>query len=140
MLKNLLVPGLVVVLGLAGCAGPSNPEAEDAAVAGAKNWLAFVDAEEYEQSWNEASELFKAAVPRDQWLQSMVAIRKPLGKNTGRRVKVKRYRTTMPGAPDGEYVVIQFRSSFQNKQSAVETVTPMKDPNGQWRVSGYFIK
>ena len=24
--------------------------------------------------------------------------------------------------------------------SAVETVTPMKDPDGEWRVSGYFIK
>ena len=23
---------------------------------------------------------------------------------------------------------------------AVETITPMLDPDGQWRVSGYFIK
>jgi hypothetical protein len=28
----------------------------------------------------------------------------------------------------------------KNKRSAVETITPMRDPDGQWRVSGYFIK
>jgi len=48
--------------------------------------------------------------------------------------------TSMPGAPDGEYVVIQFESSFANKKSAVETVTPMKGEDGVWRVSGYYIK
>lgn len=48
--------------------------------------------------------------------------------------------TQLPGAPDGEYAVIQFETSFANKKSAIETVTPMKDPDGKWRVSGYFIK
>ncbi len=46
----------------------------------------------------------------------------------------------MPGAPDGEYVVIQYDSSFEHKQAAVETVTPMLDKDGKWRVSGYYIK
>ncbi|MGA9534411.1 MAG: DUF4019 domain-containing protein [Desulfobacterales bacterium] len=27
-----------------------------------------------------------------------------------------------------------------NKTSAVETITPMLDKDGQWRVSGYYIK
>jgi hypothetical protein len=50
------------------------------------------------------------------------------------------YATELPGAPDGEYVVIQFAASFKAKKSAVETVTPMKDEDGSWRVSGYYIK
>jgi hypothetical protein len=29
---------------------------------------------------------------------------------------------------------------FENKAAAVETVTPMADPDGAWRVSGYFIR
>jgi hypothetical protein len=45
----------------------------------------------------------------------------------------------LPGAPDGEYVVIQFESSFEKKKSAVETVTPMLEKDGKWRVSGYYI-
>jgi hypothetical protein len=48
--------------------------------------------------------------------------------------------TTMPGAPDGEYVVIQYQTTFEHKNSAVETVTPMLDNDGQWRVSGYYIR
>jgi hypothetical protein len=35
---------------------------------------------------------------------------------------------------------VQFDTSFERKSAAVETVTPMIDPDGRWRVSGYFIK
>ena len=57
-----------------------------------------------------------------------------------RTLKSKQYATELPGAPDGRYVVIQFETSFANKRSAVETVTPMKQDDGTWRVSGYFVK
>jgi hypothetical protein len=63
-----------------------------------------------------------------------------LGKLLSRKLKSATYKTTMPGAPDGEYVVIQYDSSFEHKQAAVETVTPMLDKDGKWRVSGYYIK
>ena len=70
----------------------------------------------------------------------MEAVRKPLGQTVSRSLKSKQYQTVLPGAPDGEYVVIQFNTSFEHKRSAVETVTPMKDKDGKWRVSGYYIK
>ena len=83
---------------------------------------------------------FKGVVSQQQWLQSMESIRKPLGQNLSRELQSKQYHTSLPGAPDGEYVVIQFASSFSNKKSAIETVTPMLDTDGKWRVSGYYIK
>jgi hypothetical protein len=46
----------------------------------------------------------------------------------------------LPGAPEGRYVVIQYETVFENKASAVETITPMLDPDGAWRVSGYLIR
>ena len=70
----------------------------------------------------------------------MQAARKPLGKLILRKVQTKIYKTALPGAPDGEYVVIQFETSFENKKTAIETVTPMMDKDGKWRVSGYYIK
>ena len=70
----------------------------------------------------------------------MNAYRKPLGKIITRKVESKHYTTSLPGAPDGEYVVIQCKTSFTNKKSATETITPMKDKDGKWRVSGYYIK
>ena len=68
------------------------------------------------------------------------ATRDPLGKTTSRKLKSASYTKTLPGAPDGDYVVIQYETSFENKQSSIETVTPMLDKDGKWRVSGYYIK
>ena len=113
---------------------------EAAAISAAEKWLATVDAGEYSSSWKEAAELFRNAVKPEQWEQSMQAARKPLGKLILRKVQTKIYKTALPGAPDGEYVVIQFETSFENKKTAIETVTPMMDKDGKWRVSGYYIK
>jgi hypothetical protein len=57
-----------------------------------------------------------------------------------RRLISARYATSLPGAPDGEYVVIQYKTRFANKKNAIETVTPMKQRSGHWRVSGYYIR
>ncbi len=68
------------------------------------------------------------------------ASREPLGGLRSRRIDSATYATTLPGAPDGEYVVILYESSFENKRSAVETVTVTLDSDGTWRVSGYFVR
>ena len=87
-----------------------------------------------------AAELFKKAVRKEQWQQQLEAIRASIGPVKSRRVETAEYRTALPGAPDGEYVVIQFSSSFENKKTAGETVTPMLSDDGVWRVSGYYIR
>ena len=110
------------------------------ALSSAETWLSLVDEGKYADSWNEAAGYFKGAVKQKQWQEMLKAVRKPLGKVISREVKSKSYHTSLPGAPDGEYVVIQFDTSFESKKSAIETVTPMKDKDGKWRVSGYFIK
>jgi hypothetical protein len=117
---------------------PVGPEQH--AVMSAEAWLDLVDDGDYERSWETAADYFKQAVTKDQWEQSLQAVRSPLGDVISREVISTTYATELPGAPDGEYVVIQFAASFKAKKSAVETVTPMKDEDGSWRVSGYYIK
>jgi len=112
----------------------------DAAIEAAESWLKLIDEDKYSESWEQAAEFFKKYVSREQWKNSLDMARKPLGKTILRKVINSTYTTTLPGAPDGRYVVIQFESSFENKQNAVETVTPMLDSESRWRVSGYFIK
>jgi len=114
--------------------------AEEAAVAASQTWLALVDQGNYSGSWEEAAEYFRAAVTVEQWQRSMRAFRESLGRVVSRKLKSKHYTKTLPGAPDGEYVVIQYETSFENKKSAIETITPMLDKDGKWRVSGYYIK
>jgi hypothetical protein len=132
----VLVPSAAVAVENDG----KHAEAEKKAVAAAAAWLAQVDQDQYAESWESAAAYFKNAVAKDAWLKSISAVRKPLGKLKSRQLKSQDYRTSLPGAPDGQYVIIQFDTSFDNKKSAVETVTPMLDKDGTWRVSGYFVK
>lgn len=120
--------------------GADESEKEKAAVSAAENWLSLVDQGKYADSWTQAAEYFKQAVSQNQWEQSLEAARKPLGQLVSRQVQSAVYKKSLPGAPDGEYVVISFETSFSNKKSATETVTPMLEKDGHWRVSGYFIK
>lgn len=113
---------------------------ESLATAASKAWLALVDKGLYSKSWEEASQYFKTAVTQEKWKESMGAFRAPLGKLLSRKVKSTQYAKTLPGAPDGEYVVIQYETSFEKKASAIETVTPMLDKDGKWRVTGYYIR
>jgi hypothetical protein len=140
MKGRVLVAVVIAVILLAGISWATNAQKEKEAVSAARNWLNLVDAGEYSKRWQEAAGYFKNAVQQDQWEQMIKSVRMPLGKMISRKLKTSVYKTTLPGAPDGQYVVIQFETSFQNKESAIETVTPMFDKDGRWRVSGYYIK
>jgi len=118
----------------------ADQDKEKAAVGASKAWLKLVDEGKYPESWDEAAQYFKNAITREQWKTSLESVRSPLGKVLSRNLKSKQYTKTLPGAPDGEYVVIQYETSFKNKQHAIETITPMLDKDGKWRVSGYYIK
>ena len=112
----------------------------DEAVKVAEGWLGLVDSGDYIASWDRAAEYFKNAIGCEDWKKSLHAHRKPLGECLSRKLTSSKYATSLPGAPDGEYVVIQFQTSFSRKKESVETITPMKEKDDQWRVSGYFIK
>ena len=118
---------------------PETAAPEAAAEEVAQAWLALVDAGAYGQSWDTAAGYLRNAISRDQWERSMDAYRRPLGGVVSRVLRSGTYMTALPGAPDGHYVVLQFGTSFENKRSGVETVTPMLDQDGRWRVSGYYI-
>jgi hypothetical protein len=146
--KSIALIIFVLFLSLVGCSTTTTktkPEkdtiaAESEAIASAKAWLSLVDNQQYGESWEQAAQLFKGAINKQQWIQTIQAGRRPLGKSISRELKSKRYMKDMPGAPSGEYVIIEFNASFENKKSAIETITPMLDKDGKWRVSGYFMR
>jgi len=113
---------------------------EAAAEAAARVWLGLVDAGDYAESWVTGAEYFRNSVAQSDWVSSVARVRGSLGGLKSRRLVAAKYARSLPGAPDGEYVVIQFATSFEKKAEAIETVTPMKDRDGRWRVSGYYIR
>ena len=141
--KNKVIIAIAVLGLLAmGCSKKERASGEgtDEGIAAGNSWLAVVDAERYDESWERACAFFKGVVPKDQWVTQVTGVRGPLGSVLSREVASAEYTTKLPGAPDGEYVVIQYRTKFENKASAIETVTPMRDPDGVYRVSGYYIR
>lgn len=140
MLKNLLIILCLSLVLLVNTACEDHQEKKEPAILAAESWLHLVDEEKYAESWDEASKYFRDSVSKEKWEQMVSAVRKPLGKVISRKLKNSSYKTALPGAPDGEYVVIQFNTSFENKKSSVETITPMLGKDNKWRVSGYYIK
>jgi opacity protein-like surface antigen len=127
---------LLLVASVVGAA--DDPEAK--AVAAAKSWLALVDAGTYGPSWDAAASMFKSTVTKVDWERMAASARGPFGKLRSRELTSSKAVTSLPGAPDGHYVVIQFKTAFEHKAQAVETVTVVLEKDGIWRVTGYFIR
>ncbi|MGC2210419.1 MAG: DUF4019 domain-containing protein [Candidatus Korobacteraceae bacterium] len=137
-MKSLLAV-LLIVLGMSATA-LCQDKGEKAATEAANRWLALVDSGDYAASWETAAPMFKQSIAQDQWVKMVKDKRAPMGKLVSRTLKSAVYTTSLPGAPDGQYVVIVYESSFEHKKSAIETVTPSLGKDGQWKVSGYFIR
>ena len=113
--------------------------ATKAATEAANAWLAVADSGDYAASWNQAASAFRKMVTQRQWNQAMGAARAPFGAVRSRSFTRAHYTRELPGAPAGEYVVIEYRTEFADK-AGTETVVPMREADGSWKVSGYFVK
>ncbi len=127
--------GAAIIFAAVLFAAPLNDQAVPSGLA----WLKLVDSGKYADSWREASTYFRSRVPEKQWIPMVQGVRTPLGALVSRKQRSPTFTTTLPGAPDGNYAVIVFDTSFQNKASAMEQLTVMADGE-KWRVAGYFIR
>ncbi len=136
----LLLVSLVMFTYSAPSIAGATPDTEKAVVAVAKKWLSLIDNGRYSDSWKGASVYFQGAISERNWEASLLGVRKPMGKLVFRRITTTRLAKELPGAPNGQYLVMEFRTSFEFKKSATETVTFMLEKNGTWKAAGYFIK
>ncbi|MET1113565.1 MAG: DUF4019 domain-containing protein [Comamonas sp.] len=111
-----------------------------AATDAATRWLALMDEGKSGDGWEQGAALMQAAVTRDKWSAVLAGVRTPLGAVSSRTLKSAQYTRAIPGAPEGEYVVIHYDTQFANKAGATEMVVPMRAADGSWKVSGYFIR
>ena len=140
-MKRFALIGVVLAVCLIGQAmAEDTAAAEKAAMEAAEVGLKLIDEGKYADSWKESATVFKEAVTKEKWGASVKMVRDPLGKVLSREVLTKKYTNQPPGAPPAEYVVIQFKTSFEEKESAIETYTLLLDKDGMWRMAGYYIK
>lgn len=133
---------LVAILVCAWSHARGDDEALDAqpALAAAEEWLAVVDARRYGESWENAAPLFRDALEKSRWEMLVDAARAPLGVAISRKLRSATFTRKLPNAPPGEYFVIQYDTRFATRPQSIEIVTPMRLPDGGWRVSGYIIR
>lgn len=106
----------------------------------ARAWLNLTDHEKYAESWKNASALFRAKAPESDWVKNIKTIRSPLGTMKSRHLATAHSATSLPNTPDGEYVIVQFYTTFEHKALTLETVTTTKEQDNIWRVSDYLIE
>jgi hypothetical protein len=120
--------------------GDSAGAAVAAAQAAATSWLGLIDRAQLGMSWDSAATAFRSAIARPAWITAAHTARSPFDPLGARTLVSASYQTQLPSAPPGEYVVLQYRTKARGGRTVVETVTPMKEPGGRWRVSGYYIR
>ena len=106
----------------------------------AGRWLALADAGNGEATWHAAGAVFQAAVSQKDWTAALDQARTPYGALTRRTLADARATRTLPGAPEGDYVVLQYQSSFANRPTVTETVIVMRETDGNWKTITYVIR
>ncbi len=119
-------------------ADPHIPE-EQAAERQALGFLGYLDHGRFADSYAYTGMLIRAQLDRDAYAKQLEKARAGVGALLSRELINATYTTTLPGAPEGQYVVLNYGASFANRQQAEETVT-LAFAKGYWRVSGYYIK
>jgi Protein of unknown function (DUF4019) len=112
-------------------------EQEDVSVIGVK-WLSLLDDEKYEESWKQASSMFRDQVTLEMWLAAVNRFRKPMGTVVSRSVSRVEFTKSLRGAPDGDYAIIHFSTSFRNQSGATERLTLVKE-EGKWETAAFAI-
>lgn len=110
------------------------------AIEAAQKWLALIDAGRSGDAWDVAAPFLKSAVTRPKWIAGMRDARKPFGKFVSRNATRFARAHSIPGAPDGDYVIVEFETVFANGKRATEHLTWMIEGGDQWRVAGYYIR
>lgn len=105
----------------------------------ARDWLALTDRSDGPGSWAGAGRKFRDAITADRWIESLAAVRSPRGALVQRAVVSTRFEKSFPGAPDGDYAIVLFRTAFANRAESGETLVLEREPDGVWRVVGYSV-
>jgi Protein of unknown function (DUF4019) len=126
--------------------GPPPSQADDphaadelAAQRQALGFVGYLDQGRFADSYAYTGMLIRQQLDRDAFSTEIQKTRANTGALQSRELIDSSYATTLPGAPEGQYVVLHYHASFANRPDATETVT-LAFAKGYWRIVGYYIK
>ena len=139
--KSFLLPAVAFLFCLAGVlrADPADDSRAKEAAAAAQQWLAEIDANKVEESYDQGCTAFHNKVSKQQWITVLKALRPSIGNLTSRSAQSADYKPDGFEGMEGECVVIKYSSVFSVIGAALEVVV-MKREDGQWRGAGYNVQ
>ena len=143
MRSKAILMVLIALIALLACSRGEKIDENDAvnaAVIAAENWLELVDGRNITGSWGATAEIFKKGGNLAQWQSALEEGSKVYGKLVSRQLREALYKSKLPGGGRGHFVVIQYDSVYENREKVLETITPMLEKDGHWRVAGYIVK
>lgn len=114
----------------------SDAQEADPRVEVATAWLQHLDRGELEKTWETASPQSRGIFSRKAWISTLRTARDGLRAVEGRELLEVEEIPTPPGAPDGEYARVTFRTRFQSR-SVTESVSLIRSDEEGWRVFGF---
>lgn len=121
-------------------ASQTAPAEDPDSLARAENFLKFVDAGDWAGSWEVAGASFQNAATLEEWIQAVEPVREQVGEFKSRKLITVQRTSTLPGAPEGDFEILQYESEFAAVDfGAVETLIMVQGTNG-WDVAGYFVR
>ena len=114
------------------------PDPTEVARQAVDDWLSLIDAGSYAAAYDTAAGVLRENVTRDAFVSTYEGARPLLGTLRSRVLRSATPATTLPGVPDGEYVVFEFDADYERKEHAVERVVTALEA-GTWRVAGHWV-
>ncbi|MBB3912103.1 helix-turn-helix domain-containing protein [Sphingomonas desiccabilis] len=111
------------------------PASESAITRAAADWLALVDAGKWQESWAETGQSFRSLNTVAAWQAASEQARVPLGRMLSRQLLSEQ---DVPAPPKG-YRMVRFRTDFENRRGATETVSLDREGDS-WKVVGVYIE
>jgi hypothetical protein len=138
--RRRVLAGLVGAVALAAAIVHAQDPRASVVAATARDWLALVDRGDAKAARDRAAGKFREAAPEDRWAKALASQRGPRGPVVQRTLASTRFEKSFPGAPEGEYAVLAFRTAFEKEAGGTETMTLEREADGVWRVVGYTIR
>jgi len=108
----------------------------DGAVGASKDWVAQIDAGQYDDSYTAGSGALHEKVAQDRWGLILKTLRTSWGSVINRTQVSHIYKPNGFEGSEGEYMVITYDTSFKTLGPATEIVV-LKWEDGKWRGAGY---
>ena len=133
-----LALALAALTSLTGGAGtvasaPAVSTSEIAVLDASRQWMALLDAGNWEQSYLATSKAFRSVNTLQTWTDISRQVRTPLGAMQSRVLVTVDFAPTPQG-----YWIVKFRSDYAGKPGAIETLSLVNE-DGSWKVAGIVI-